>query len=899
MTAVEDMVERETPTVRDTIETVEDAKRLVVERKAAEVCGTTEVFAAETKAMEVEMTRDDENITAEKYSTDCVATVTEGTDPVEEEEEKVCDTLESVSDGESEESVGEAEATEASLTTVAVTIEPTARAEEPRSPTAHEPRLGAKPPLKSALKKPLATVVDWRPSEDAEIGVGETVYAALTLKDDPKETVVKAVAQEIVEEAVGGEAATVPDHGDVGIDLCMVEKAPEAKYFRLYSDLDLKAMEGGGTGEEYTVLAVVKVTSEREEYDKELEERLGPQDEVELTRQMKVNAETSKDPSLENMAEYLGIPEDVLERVSEPSSSKLKRPEYWQEWFNETLESSAEAKRANRDFSSSSTEITVSAPQRTSGKVGVPDNPVSENTEAKNYPLAGDARVNPMMESLVCENVAFLLEAENMMVTATEVQPCHFPFGRRAFRRGMVRSVAREAVYQMLEEMKECPAEEDSVPVGEAFEVQRIEASSCAYTGMWNDSFKRRCSSLHKDSAEALNDLKFRLEGGEDASHYVQVMFPERPPPDPPPNRGLKTVTFELSDGFGVHDNEDEERPSMTRVVQGGRRVVCAVGSFEALSGGYIDCLPSQMLADTGATLNRIDRRFQKRLERYSEFLQLYDEVSVKMVVADKLHVDAILGVDALGVFGALIDVRTLTLKDTSEVLQLEMTVVHDTNMAPMASSVRLPPRGQGLVVANFVGNVRVNDIVLVEGAVELPPTLGIARSLCTVGEHKVIVEVCNASTDEYWIQKGTVVASASILPRSAFNYEDPRGEEERQGKNVPSEDVERSVTMSVTEGQGEGVCGEARASKPDVPPDKDVDATADFSKSDLSAEQKTLFRSELNGFYDMFVESSMKLRRTEILYFKVDTGNIPPIKQQPYLVSLAEGEVMEAEIQQ
>ncbi|KAG3115408.1 hypothetical protein PI125_g5568 [Phytophthora idaei] len=48
-----------------------------------------------------------------------------------------------------------------------------------------------------------------------------------------------------------------------------------------------------------------------------------------------------------------------------------------------------------------------------------------------------------------------------------------------------------------------------------------------------------------------------------------------------------------------------------------------------------------------------------------------------------------------------------------------------------------------------------------------------------------------------------------------------------------------------------------------------------------------------------MFVESSKKAGRTELLRFGIDTGNSPPIKQLPYRVSLAEGEVMEAEISQ
>ncbi|KAG2842310.1 hypothetical protein PC118_g6147 [Phytophthora cactorum] len=82
--------------------------------------------------------------------------------------------------------------------------------------------------------------------------------------------------------------------------------------------------------------------------------------------------------------------------------------------------------------------------------------------------------------------------------------------------------------------------------------------------------------------------------------------------------------------------------------------------------------------------LSLIDRRFLKRLGRYSEPFEgrvnsssghrlrvrgwislpvclAEKEVPVKMIVADKLHVDAILGVDALGAFGAVIDVTERT----------------------------------------------------------------------------------------------------------------------------------------------------------------------------------------------------------------------------------------------
>eukprot|EP00644_Phytophthora_capsici_P019150 jgi/Phyca11/133060/e_gw1.310.9.1 len=48
-----------------------------------------------------------------------------------------------------------------------------------------------------------------------------------------------------------------------------------------------------------------------------------------------------------------------------------------------------------------------------------------------------------------------------------------------------------------------------------------------------------------------------------------------------------------------------------------------------------------------------------------------------------------------------------------------------------------------------------------------------------------------------------------------------------------------------------------------------------------------------------MFVESSMKPGRTHLLEFEIDTGGHPPIKQRPYRVSKAEGDVMEGEVQQ
>ncbi|KAE8988260.1 hypothetical protein PR003_g22354 [Phytophthora rubi] len=73
----------------------------------------------------------------------------------------------------------------------------------------------------------------------------------------------------------------------------------------------------------------------------------------------------------------------------------------------------------------------------------------------------------------------------------------------------------------------------------------------------------------------------------------------------------------------------------------------------------------------------------------------------------------------------------------------------------------------------------------------------------------------------------------------------------------------------------------------------------ADFTDSKLGGEQQGLLRSLLGDFRDIFVESSLKPGRTDLLKFSIDTRAHPPIKQRPYRVSNAEGDVMEAEIQQ
>ncbi|KAG3006116.1 hypothetical protein PC121_g18669 [Phytophthora cactorum] len=89
---------------------------------------------------------------------------------------------------------------------------------------------------------------------------------------------------------------------------------------------------------------------ELKEYDKELEKRLFPLDEVELRRRRKENADGQKDFSIERLSMRLEISAEVLERTKEVASGALSTPEYWQDWYGKKLATGENAKRANRNF---------------------------------------------------------------------------------------------------------------------------------------------------------------------------------------------------------------------------------------------------------------------------------------------------------------------------------------------------------------------------------------------------------------------------------------------------------------------------------------------------------------------------------------------------------------------
>ncbi|OWY91857.1 hypothetical protein PHMEG_00039389, partial [Phytophthora megakarya] len=76
--------------------------------------------------------------------------------------------------------------------------------------------------------------------------------------------------------------------------------------------------------------------------------------------------------------------------------------------------------------------------------------------------------------------------------------------------------------------------------------------------------------------------------------------------------------------GIRVVSDQDAVVGNCDRVVPEGKRVICSVGGFEALSGGFIDCCPSEMLVDSGAIASLVHERVLRRVGRAGEPLWTY-----------------------------------------------------------------------------------------------------------------------------------------------------------------------------------------------------------------------------------------------------------------------------------
>ncbi|KAE8966851.1 hypothetical protein PR002_g28242 [Phytophthora rubi] len=232
--------------------------------------------------------------------------------------------------------------------------------------------------------------------------------------------------------------------------------------------------------------------------------------------------------------------------------------------------------------------------------------------------------------------------------------------------------------------------------------------------------------------------------------------------------------------------------------------------------------------------------------------------------VVEKLHIDVILGTDDLKAFRAIVDLdeNVVTLKSTGEKFAIGSPRVEEMYSSRISSTVRIRPGGQALVVTEVQGEIGEDVTVLVEGLVDLDATVRVARSLCTVQEKKMIVEVCNPSTEEMIIKKVTPLAAISVVPESAFSASEvsspvdgaePFSPEESASSTRESDWFHAAIAASPT---AENASSE---SMPELDKVLETELKVDFSDSKLGGEQKELFSGLLNSFRDLFRPNKTK----------------------------------------
>ncbi|ETM47977.1 hypothetical protein L914_07435, partial [Phytophthora nicotianae] len=678
------------------------------------------------------------------------------------------------------------------------------------------------------------------------------------------------------------------------------------QYDRLFTDTELDMLERRDSP---------GVQKEPEEYDKELEERLIPVDEDKILQRAKRSAKEQEEPTLADMSAVLGIPEEVLERTKEVSSGDMRTPEYWLDWYANALETSTESKRANRDFREVEESEGTSLPVVSA---------VSDDKDERtgNGVPTGDEEGQEFMR-----NVCVGLDGTAASVSWNPEKGAATKGPHRGGPAALESDETEDDIPPLRDkEDGDCLDEEllrgYLVEVGGtrnvAFLDRAVNWALCYFEGEARGIRDKLCErardypEIVDPGAATVAAKKQRkvtfwlpIKGGaaavdEEAPEVYWVSTGRAP--EKPRRPGLREVDAE--DG---QEGDDD-------VVPQGKRVICSVGGMQALSDGYIDCCPSEMLADTGAIASLVDRRVLRRLGRDSEPLKPYNgtldsvsghairvrgvidlpvtlgtlEKTLPFVVTDHLFVDAILGADSLKAFRAVIDLeeQSMTLKGTGNVIPLGVARVEETYAATISSSVRLEPGRQALLRSRVRGAVRDKSVVLVEGAPGMDDSLRVTRTLCTVTDGTVLVEVYNASAEEVEVRSGAYLAAVTVVPESAFAAEAP----EREGTLMNI-----GAVLSAFSGNAETQAEMTAAMKNR----DDDDFEVDFQDSSLGAEQRRLFVEMLKDMRDLFVETSKKPESTELLRFSIDTGTHAPIKQPPYQVSKTEGDVMESEIQE
>ncbi|KAE9340803.1 hypothetical protein PF008_g10938 [Phytophthora fragariae] len=540
--------------------------------------------------------------------------------------------------------------------------------------------------------------------------VNETKPALSTLDDDAALAYrerVGSVTEDPSEEEV--EDLTPLDPKGPGPPLSKEKTSVVAKpeYARLFNPDELDALEAGRP---------LPAAEEKEEYDKEIEERLFPLDEVELVKKMKNNAAKEKELTLEELSSLLGLSVETLARTRASSTDELSAPEYWSAWYRRTLAPSEEAKRTNRGFKAPVT-ATASTP-----RVGAVQPDWGDELNAKENDLISDEVMNVRVkesnesppepvtdERLVAGNICVAFSGSEVEDPPQE-DPAKIPFRLRSLIRTVVYQIALEEEARSL---LRCPAclDADSSPSDDSstsastrsYSVVEREARArlliLAAAGVLGD---RMMEAVVKQIMESYSEEAPKMRAKRTARlsrcpvHASTGSAPRRV-------RTRRHVRFDCTSLFAERtealgsspsyvENSDDirhyvcrvrnserprRRPGLVEVesddepedvfdeelnpVPEGKRVICSVGGLEAVSVGYIEDLPAEPLIDTGAVASLVDARFLKRLGLFKAPLRPY-KGSLKDVSGGSLRIKGELELTLR--MGARYELRTFVVVD-------------------------------------------------------------------------------------------------------------------------------------------------------------------------------------------------------------------------------------------
>lgn len=452
------------------------------------------------------------------------------------------------------------------------------------------------------------------------------------------------------------------------------EPAPKPRCEQLFTDEELDAWERGEP---------FPAEEELEEFDKELEDRLIPLDEVELQRRVKKNAEGQRPLTTGEQSELLGIPEEVLERTKQASRDGHGQPEFWLTWYEKTLAHTEEAKRANRDFKKAVAGMVspVRTQQADKGAGSAPRVDARQSGDARDEGGTAARRPPSVDEGIVRENVLVTLDGKSCGVPEDVVSSVLWWRPDKRWR-----TVARKIVYKLACEDGELETKKGAL--NEEVPPERDKAGTVAFN--W-----RRAAALAKDSGLIAGTplysrvLKF-AEGvyRKTARKIKRKRFERRNGAEALLTRArtggvpVKKVHFDSSvprddsseslDGGMRSRPGDDDSPVEMQIVQNGdeptewsrpglvealevgdedvaeatrlksERVICSIGpacqkGVEAVSTGYLEDYPAELLIDSGAVASLVDLRMLKLLGQGNATLRPY-EGGLNSVTGSPLH---------------------------------------------------------------------------------------------------------------------------------------------------------------------------------------------------------------------------------------------------------------------